>query len=276
MFDIGVLWRAPVVNPINKKARSIPVLNVINVYGRVFFFAWFGFFVAFWSWYAFPPLLQETIAKDIGMMTSDVQNSNIVALLATLLVRLVAGPACDYFGPRYTFAACLLLGSIPTACAGGVIGTSGMLGLRFFVGILGGSFVPCQVWATGFFDKNVVGTANALTGGWGNAGGGVTYFLMPAIYDALVANNGYTFHVAWRLSFLVPFAVIVSTAVAMLILCPDTPTGKWSERHLHAQQNLSAHGVTARVVDVPGGFGEKEASNGAGSVFCNDWEKMEF
>lgn len=47
--------------------------------------------------------------------------------------------------------------------------------LRFFVGILGGSFVPCQVWSTGFFDKNVVGTANSLTAGWGNSGGGITY-----------------------------------------------------------------------------------------------------
>ena len=50
MFDITVLWKAPVVNPVNRKARSIPGLNPINVYGRVFFFAWFGFFVAFWSW----------------------------------------------------------------------------------------------------------------------------------------------------------------------------------------------------------------------------------
>ena len=50
MFDITLLWRAPVVNPVNHKARSIPGLNPFNLYGRVFFFAWFGFFVAFWSW----------------------------------------------------------------------------------------------------------------------------------------------------------------------------------------------------------------------------------
>ena len=265
MFDVTLLWRAPVVNPINRKAQSIPVLNVVNMYGRVFNFAWFGFFVAFWSWYAFPPLLSETIAGDLGMKTTDVQNSNIVALLATLLVRFVAGPCCDRFGPRNTFAACLLLGSIPTACAGGVTNTSGLIALRFFVGILGGSFVPCQVWATGFFDKNVVGTANALTGGWGNAGGGVTYFLMPAIFDSLIAHNGLSFHVAWRVAFIVPFIVIVVTAVAMLLLCPDTPTGKWSERHLHAQQNLAAHGITGNVVDVPGRIGEKKAGSMGGS-----------
>ena len=34
-----------------------------------------------------------------------------------------------------------------------------------FIGVLGATFVPCQVWCTGFFDKNVVGTANALAGG---------------------------------------------------------------------------------------------------------------
>jgi NNP family nitrate/nitrite transporter-like MFS transporter len=66
----------------------------------------------------------------------------------------------------------LFAGAIPTFLAGTVHSASGLMALRFFIGILGGSFVPCQVWSTGFFDKNVVGTANALTGGFGNSGGG--------------------------------------------------------------------------------------------------------
>ncbi|MCJ1273238.1 hypothetical protein MMC21_001028 [Puttea exsequens] len=251
MFDVTTLWKAPVVNPVNRKARSIPFLNPVNVYGRVFLFAWFGFFVAFWSWYAFPPLLSITIAKDLKLTQTDVSNSNIIALVATLLVRLAAGPACDHFGPRYTFAACLLIGSIPTVLAGAVSSVKGLLALRFFVGILGGSFVPCQVWSTGFFDKNIVGTANAFTGGFGNAGGGVTYFLMPAIFDSLVMNQGLTPHVAWRVSFVVPFIVIVATTITFLLICPDTPTGKWSERHLATQRNLAGHGITGDVVDVP-------------------------
>lgn len=37
----------------------------------------------------------------------------------------------------------------------------------------------------------------------------------------------------------------------MLFLCPDTPTGKWSERHLATQQLLSAHGVKEQIVDAP-------------------------
>jgi NNP family nitrate/nitrite transporter-like MFS transporter len=53
---------APQVNPLTKKARSIPLLNPFNLYGRVFFFSWLGFLVAFLSWYAFPPLVSGRTA----------------------------------------------------------------------------------------------------------------------------------------------------------------------------------------------------------------------
>lgn len=184
------------------------------------------------------------------------------------MVRLVAGPACDRFGPRNVFAACLLIGAIPTALAGTVTSAAGLTTLRFFVGILGGSFVPCQVWSTGFFDKNVVGTANSLTGGWGNAGGGITYFVMPAIFTSLVNSNGLTPHVAWRVAFIVPFILITATAIAMVLLCPDTPTGKWSERQMAVQQNLQAHGVAVdgEKVAVPGNVTDRAVS-GASSPF---------
>ncbi|MCJ1362711.1 hypothetical protein MMC16_001817 [Acarospora aff. strigata] len=277
MFNLALLWSKPVVNPINRKARSIPAFNPVDVYGRVFFFSWFGFLIAFWSWYAFPPLLSLTIAKDLKLSQNDVANSNIVALTATLLVRLVAGPACDRFGPRLTFAGCLLAGAIPTALAGCVYNVSGLLALRFFIGILGGSFVPCQVWSTGFFDKNIVGTANALTGGLGNSGGGITYFLMPAIFDSLVQRQGLTPHKAWRVAFIVPFICITVTAIAMLICCPDTPTGKWSDRHLHAQQNLANHGITGDIVTVPGEITDKRAGSGTESPSTgSDHEKLQF
>ena len=107
------------------------------------------------------------------MTQADVGNANIAALTGTLLVRFLAGPACDRWGPRWTYIAILAAGSIPTAMSGLVKNVSGLIAVRFFCGILGGTFVPCQVWSTGFFDKNIVGTSNALIGGWGNAGGGV-------------------------------------------------------------------------------------------------------
>lgn len=171
-----------------------------------------------------------------------------MALCATLLVRVVAGPLCDRFGPRNTFAGCLIVGAIPSFCAGGVYNASGLMAVRFFVGILGGSFVPCQVWTTGFFDKNIVGTANSLTAGFGNAGGGITYFVMPAIVNSLIHSQGYSLHVAWRVAFVVPSVLIMCTAVLMVLLCPDTPVGKWSEREQFAEQSLRKHAMVGAVV----------------------------
>ena len=107
-FTIASLWRAPAINPVNSKAQSIPIFNPFNIYGRVFLLSWWSFFVAFWSWYAFPPLLTVTIKKDLKLTQDQIANSNIVALTATLIVRLTAGAACDRFGPRWTFAAILI------------------------------------------------------------------------------------------------------------------------------------------------------------------------
>lgn len=179
-------------------------------------------------------------------------------------MRLIAGPACDHFGPRWTFAGCLILGAIPTFLAGTVRNATGLMVLRFFIGILGGSFVPCQVWTTGFFDKNIVGTANSLTGGLGNMGGGITYFVMPAIYESLV-SDGLRKHVAWRVTFVVPGVIITATAICMLLFTPDCPTGKWSERQAVADANLRSHSISTGVVDIPGSLTGMPAKQESGT-----------
>ncbi|RPA71698.1 nitrate transporter [Ascobolus immersus RN42] len=255
-MKLSTLWTAPRINPLNRKAHSVPVFNPVNQYGRTFFFSTFGFMIAFMSWYAFPPLLSKTIKADLHLTQADIANSNIAALSATLIVRFLIGPLCDRFGPRYCYIGVLLAGAIPTALAGTINSAAGLIAIRFFVGILGGTFVPCQVWSTGFFDKDVVGTANALMAGLGNAGGGITYFVMPAIFDSLVEKQGLTPHVAWRVAFVVPFILITATALGMLFLCEDTPTGSWSDRHNAVHNNVlqreKSH-QSARIVDAPTG-----------------------
>ncbi|ORY11924.1 nitrate transporter-like protein [Clohesyomyces aquaticus] len=265
-FQLKQLWSAPEINPYNKKAKSIPIFNPVDKYGRVFFFSYLGFFIAFWSWYAFPPLLTVTIKKDLHLSQTEVANSNIISLTATLLVRLIAGPLCDKFGPRLTFVGCLLAGAIPSALAGTIHNAMGLYFIRFFVGVLGSTFVPCQVWTTGFFDRNVVGTANALVGGWGNSGGGITYFVMPAIFDSLVHSANLKPHVAWRVAFIVPFILITTTAVAMLLLTEDTPTGKWADR-MNAVPSSDGTIVTAT-----GGLADKPSATG--SLSSSDEKKV--
>jgi len=168
----------------------------------------------------------------------------------------MVGPLCDRFGPRLVYIGLLLAGMIPTAMAGLVTSARGVMVIRFFVGILGGTFVPCQVWSMQFFDKNVVGTANGLMAGIGNAGGGITYFVMPAILDSLVHNQRLTPHVAWRVSFVVPAILITATALGMLFFCEDTPTGKWADRNkmvAGSSGDSTPVKTSGVVVDLPNG-----------------------
>ena len=125
------------------------------------------FFVAFLSWFAFPPLILDAIKSDLHLSVAQVADSNIVALVATLAVRLFVGPFVDQYGPRKVMAAILIFGAIPSGLAGTVHNASSLYVLHFFIGIVGTTFIPCQAWTLSFFDKNCVGTANALVGGWG-------------------------------------------------------------------------------------------------------------
>lgn len=250
LFRISNLWRPPTVNPINRKARSVPVLNIVDPHGRVFFFSWIGFMVAFWAWYTFPPLLTVTIKNDLELTSTQIANSNIVSLLSTLLIRLIAGPLCDQLGPRIVFSLILLMGSIPIALAPLVRNATGLYISRFFIGILGGTFVPCQVWCTGWFDSRIVGSANAFSAGLGNAGGGITYFIMPAVYDSLRHHFGRTSGEAWRITFVVPLICLITCGLGILLLCDDTPMGRWADRHQHIRHNLESHGLPGTIVST--------------------------
>lgn len=90
---------------------------------------------------------------------------------------------------------------------------------------------------------------------------------MPAVFNALV-GDGLRSHVAWRVAFVVPGILIVATATALLLLCPDCPTGKWSDRQAHADRALQEHNVNGGVVVVPG---EISATRDSGSA--SDMEK---
>lgn len=128
-------------------------------------------------------------------------------------------------------AVLLCLGAIPSALVPTISNIGGLETIRFFISILGGTFVPTQAWTTTFFDKTIVGTANALSGGWGNLGGGVTPSVMIGLYERL-HKAGLSPHLAWRICFLVlPVPLLFLIALTMMIIGKDHPAGKWSQRH---------------------------------------------
>jgi NNP family nitrate/nitrite transporter-like MFS transporter len=78
------------------------------------------------------------------------------------------------------------------------------------------------------FAPNVVGTANAMTGGWGNMGGGFTQKLMPALFGLLVAE-GLTKAASWRVSMVIAGVICLLTGVAYFLWTQDTPQGNLIE-----------------------------------------------
>ncbi|KAN0061890.1 hypothetical protein ACQY0O_005884 [Thecaphora frezii] len=231
-FQWSSLWSRAVVNPLNGKSFTFPIFRFWDPYSTAFWLATLGFFTAFFSWFAFSPLVPEAVKKDLKLTADQVTNSNMASLGGTAIVRLVAGPACDRFGPRKVLATLLILGAIPSGLAALVTNIHGLEAVRFFISILGGTFVPTQAWTTTFFDKSIVGTANAFSGGWGNLGGGVTVAVMIGLYERYV-KAGYSSHLAWRLCFpTVPVPCLLLVAGMILLFGKDHPAGKWSRRHL--------------------------------------------
>ena len=229
-FTWSSLWRPAKVNPANSKSFTFPLLRLWDPYATAFWLATLGFFVAFFSWFSFSPLTPEAVKDDLKLTQDQITNSNLSSLGGTAIVRLIAGPACDKFGPRRVLAALLVLGAIPSGLAAFVTNIGGLEATRFFISILGGTFVPTQVYTTNFFDTSIVGTANAFSGGWGNLGGGVTVAAMIGLYERYI-KAGFSAHLSWRLCLVtLPVPCLLLVATVILIVGKDQPLGKWPKR----------------------------------------------
>jgi len=78
------------------------------------------------------------------------------------------------------------------------------------------------------FTKEVVGTANALVGGWGNLGGGVTQLVMGSVLFPLF-KLGMSAEKAWRTVCIVPAVVGMLTGFIILKISDDAPKGNYKE-----------------------------------------------
>ena len=211
------------------RATQIRMFNFSRPHMRAFHCNWFGFFMAFCIWYAIAPLLSE-IKKTLKLTKEEIWTSSIVAVSGTIFMRFLLGPLCDKFGPRVLFCGILCLASIPTAMTGVINSATGLAVLRLFIGIAGGTFVMCQYWTSRMFAREIVGTANALVGGWGNLGGGVIQLIVgTGLFPLFKKLNGGSAEKAWRTVTIVPAAVAFITGVVVYLISDDAPKGNYGE-----------------------------------------------
>ncbi len=211
----------------NKPLESLPIFSLNGIQMRTFHITWFTFFVCFFGWFGLAPLM-PAIRADLGLTKPEVGNTIIAAVSATILARLVIGRLCDTWGPRKTYTALLVLGSLPVMLVGLAHSYTTFLLFRLAIGVIGASFVITQFHTSIMFAPKIKGTANAVAGGWGNLGGGITQLAMPLIMAAIV-GFGYTKPEAWRLAMIFPGVLMLIMAYVYFRFTKDTPNGNYED-----------------------------------------------
>lgn len=209
------------------KATRIDLFSLATPQMRAFHLAWLAFFVCFFAWFAIAPLM-PVIRGEFHLTVPQIANINIAAVSVTIFVRLLIGPMCDRFGPRITYTALLVLGAIPVVGIALATSYTSFLIFRLAIGAIGASFVITQYQTSIMFAPNVVGTANAAVGGWGNAGGGVVQTVMPLVLAGLL-SLGVQHALGWRLAMIVPAVLMLIVAGLYWRFGQDTPEGNIPE-----------------------------------------------
>jgi NNP family nitrate/nitrite transporter-like MFS transporter len=210
--------------------NQLTKLNIFSIKGvqmRTFHITWLMFFVCFFGWFGLAPLM-PTIRAELHLTKGQVGNTIIVSVAATIIARLIIGKLCDTWGPRKTAMRLLLIGSLPVFLVGLAHSYLTFLLFRLAIGVIGASFVITQFHTSMMFAPKIKGTANAVTGGWGNLGGGVTNMVMPLIFAAIV-GFGYTKAEAWRYAMIVPGVMMLIIAFLYYKYTKDTPEGNYDE-----------------------------------------------
>ena len=212
----------------NQPLDNLNIFSWKGVQMRTFHITWITFFFCFFGWFGIAPLM-PLVREQLHLTKAQVGNITIASVSATILARLIIGRLCDSWGPRRSYTLLLLLGALPVIGIGLANSYESFLLYRLIIGIIGASFVITQFHTSQMFAPNVVGTANAVAGGWGNLGGGVTNLVMPLIAAALV-GAGYVDRLdSWRYAMVIPGFILLVMAFIYYRYTKDTPAGNYNE-----------------------------------------------
>jgi NNP family nitrate/nitrite transporter-like MFS transporter len=211
----------------NLPLEKLNIFSFRGVQMRTFHITWMTFFVCFFGWFGLAPLM-PTIKETLHLTKPQIGNIIIASVSGTIIARLLIGRLCDTWGPRKTYTALLLVGAIPVMCVGLAESYSSFLLFRLAISIVGASFVITQFHTSMMFSPAIKGTANAVAGGWGNLGGGITNMLMPVVFTAIV-GFGYVKADAWRYAMILPGVMMLLMAFVYFKFTKDTPAGNYDE-----------------------------------------------
>ena len=146
---------------VDGRATRIRLFDFSTAPMRAFHLSWIAFFLSFVAWFGIAPLM-AIVRDDLKLTKAQVGNTVIASVAITVFARLLTGWLCDRFGPRRTYSALLMIGSLPVMGIGLAHSYHSFLFLRLAVGLIGASFVITQYHTSVMFSRSVVVTANGL------------------------------------------------------------------------------------------------------------------
>ena len=212
----------------NQPLSKLNIFSGRGIQMKTFHITWLTFFFCFFGWFGIAPLM-PIVRAQLHLDKSQIGNITIASVSATILARLLIGRLCDTLGPRLSYTILLVLGAIPVMTIGLANSYESFILFRFVIGIIGASFVITQFHTSVMFAPNIVGTANAVAGGWGNLGGGVTQLVMTLIAAAFVGLGYVDKANSWRYAMVVPGVILLIMAFVYYRYTKDTPQGNYDE-----------------------------------------------
>src|SRR5215211_574589 len=216
------------LSSINQPLGKLNIFSAKGIQMQTFHITWITFFFCFFGWFGIAPLM-PIVREQLHLTKGQMGNITIASVSATILARLIIGRLCDTLGPRLSYTILLVLGSLPVLGIGFCNSYESFLLFRFLIGVIGASFVITQFHTSMMFAPNIVGTANAVAGGWGNLGGGVTNLVMPLIAAAFVGLGYVDAANSWRYAMIVPGVLLLVMAFVYYRYTKDTPKGNYDE-----------------------------------------------
>ncbi|MDW7691644.1 MFS transporter [Flammeovirgaceae bacterium SG7u.111] len=269
------------------KATKINLFSLKTINMRTFHLTWFSFFLCFFGWFGIAPLM-AVVREELALSKGQIGNIIISSVAITVFARLAIGWLCDKIGPRITYSALLIFGSLPVIFIGLADSYMSFLLFRLAIGVIGASFVITQYHTSMMFAPNVVGTANATTAGWGNLGGGVTQMIMPLVF-AMFVGFGYADASAWRYAMVIPGLALIVCGVLYYKYTTDLPEGnladlkkndpefkvKSKESKGSFKMALKDHRVWALFVIYGACFGVELTINNIAAIYYHDYFQLD-
>lgn len=203
--------------------------------------SWISFFLTFFATFAIPSLL-PVIREDLDLSKSAVSGAAVASVAGAIFSRLALGTICDLYGPRYGHAFLQLLTSAATMCMATVTTSAGFIIVRMCIGFSLATFVACQFWSSIMFNVRVVGTANAVGAGWGNAGAGFTHVIMPLVYQGIARTQ--PAFIAWRAAMFIPGSAQIIIGIIILLYSQDLPDGQYEQEKRRGELKVKGHKAT--------------------------------